>query len=136
MAGEINGTNLLMEVSTDGINYNVIAGQLEVTNTYTGTPIDISNKSFGDNVTLLDGEMSANGFSIGGNFVYNTSASYQALRDAQESGTILSFVLSDLSSPNRWLFDAAVTGLSDTIPQGAAVTTSLTLTSSGAPTKT
>lgn len=133
MAGEINGTTLVIEVSEDNVDFDVIAGQLEVTQTRTGTPIDISNKSYGDNVTLLDGNLSADGYSVGGNFIFNTEASFLLMRDAQYDGKQLWFIMSRFGDVTRWKIKASVSGVGDQFPHGAAVSTSVTLTSSGAP---
>ena len=55
MAGEINGTTIILQDGT-----GAIVGQMEMTMTFSGTPIDISNKSAGDFITLLDGELAGN----------------------------------------------------------------------------
>ncbi len=57
MSNETNGTKAVLQVKS-GSSYQNIVGQLEFTIAYNGTPIDISNKSFGDFITLLDSELS------------------------------------------------------------------------------
>jgi hypothetical protein len=49
MTGEINSTQVI--ISNTGGD---IVGQMEATITFNGTPIDISNKSYEDWVTLMD----------------------------------------------------------------------------------
>ena len=53
MSGEFNATNAVLVK-----NGSTIVGQMEFTLTHAGEPIDISNKSYDDFVTLLDGELS------------------------------------------------------------------------------
>ena len=53
MAGEINGTAIVLNNTT-----GAIVGQGDFTHTFGGTPIEIGNKSYGDAVTYLDGELS------------------------------------------------------------------------------
>ena len=56
MAGEINGTDIIIQKGAVPAD---IFGQMEATLTMNGTPIDISNKSAGDFVLLLDGEVTS-----------------------------------------------------------------------------
>ena len=66
MANEINGTNTVIENGT-----GAIVGQMETTLTYNGSPIDISNKSSGDYVSLLNGELSGKQVQFSGTLIYN-----------------------------------------------------------------
>jgi len=67
MAGEINGTNILIQ---KGASPTDIFGQMEATLTMNGTPIDISNKSNGDFVTMLDAEVSSQQIVLTGTMIY------------------------------------------------------------------
>ena len=133
MAGELNGTTVVL-VTYDGANNVTVFGQLEVTKTRSGTPIDISNKSFGDNVALLDGALASDGYQISGNFIFNTEDTFLLMRNDSVNGKSRSFILEGLTG-QRWRYQCQITGVGDTFPHGAAAATSLTLTSTGAPTK-
>ena len=77
MAGENNATTIIFQ---KGATPADIVGQGEFTATFGGTPIDISNKSFGDFVTLLDGEMSGKQLVVSGTLIYNSDTVYRAVR--------------------------------------------------------
>jgi hypothetical protein len=134
MAGEINGTDILVENST-----GVIVGQMEGTLTYNGTPIDISNKSNGDNVTLLDGSLAGKQLQWAGTIVYNTDLQYQKVRNDSLVGTMDTYTLTYLSegaTDESFSAQMMPNGLSDAIPHGDKVSTSITLLSSGTITHT
>ena len=134
MAGEINGTKVLITRGSD-----VIVGQMEATVTFNGTPIDISNKSTQDWVALLDGELAGKQLVVTGTIIYNDDTVYRAVRDDVFSGTQSTYTIEYTSSAStNEEFSAAFTpnGLSDSIPMGDKVTTSITLSSSGAVTRT
>jgi hypothetical protein len=105
MAGEINTTNTLVQNSS-----GVIVGQGAFTHTYGGTPIEISNKSYGDNVTYLNGELATKQHVFSGEFVYNNDPQFRTTRASTFSGT----------------------HLSDSLGAGEAAKTTLTFSSSGA----
>jgi len=130
MAGEINGTYTVVTDST-----GEIVGGGELTNAFGGTVIDISNKSYFDWVTALDGELSAKQFIWSGPFTYNNDKQYQAMRDAAFSGTqiqlTLTYVGSGTVTDESFTGMFTPTGLSDSIPHGAKVETSISFNSSG-----
>ena len=130
MAGEINGTNVIIQNGT-----GAIVGQGEMTLTYNGTPIDISNKSYGDNVTLLDGELAGKQIQLSGPFTYNDDAQYRKVRSDALTGTqdtyTVTFV-SDATTDESFSALMVPNGLSDSIPHGDKVQTQLTFLSSGA----
>ncbi|HHZ70864.1 MAG TPA: hypothetical protein EYN67_15655 [Flavobacteriales bacterium] len=134
MAGEINGTSIVLENGT-----GAIVGQMEGTLTFNGSPIDISNKSFLDNVTLLDGELAGKQLQFAGSIVYNDDTQYRKVRADSISGTQDTYTLTYTSSATT---DEAFTalmvpnGLSDALPHGDKVTTSITFLSSGVITHT
>ena len=130
MAGEINTTNTLVQNSS-----GVIVGQGAFTHTYGGTPIEISNKSYGDNVTYLDGELSAKQHVFSGEFIYNNDPQFRATRAATFSGTQDTYTLTYTGSGS--VTDESFTGsftpnaLSDSLGAGEAAKTTLTFSSSG-----
>ena len=130
MSGEINGTNVIL---ANGVG--TIVGQMEMTMAYNGTPIDISNKSEGDFIALMDGELAGKQLSISGSIVYNDDTQYEAVRSAAISGTQADYTF---TYPSGEVFAATMvpTGLSDAAPHGDKVTTTITLLSSGVVTHT
>lgn len=129
MAGEINGTGIIL-VNSSG----AIVGQMEMNLTYAGTPIDISNKSAGDYVTLLDATLSGKQIQISGTIVYNSDAEYRAMRAEIVSGTQDTYTLtytSDATTDEAFAASMVPTALADSIPHGDKVTSSVTFLSSG-----
>ena len=134
MAGEINGTKVL--IKKDGSS---IVGQMEATVTFNGTPIDISNKSQGDWVTLLDGELAGKQLQISGTLVYNNDTVYRAVRADALTGTQDTYTVeytSDAVTDEQFSALFVPNGLSDALPMGDKITTSITLLSSGTVTHT
>ena len=134
MAGEINGTKVLIKKSG-----SVIVGQMEATLTFNGTPIDISNKSNGDWVTLLDGELAGKQLQVSGTLVYNNDTVYNQVRADALAGTQDTYTIEYTSaSTTDEQFSASFVpnGLSDALPMGDKITTSITLLSSGTVTHT
>lgn len=134
MAGEISGTKVL--IKKDG---STIVGQMEATVTFNGTPIDISNKSQGDWVTLLDGELAGKQLQISGTLVYNSDTVYRQVRADALSGTQATYSVeytSDATTDEAFSATMVPNGLSDALPMGDKVTTSITLLSSGTVTHT
>ena len=130
MAGEINTTNTLVQNSS-----GVIVGQGAFTHTYGGTPIEISNKSYGDNVTYLNGELSAKQHVFSGEFVYNNDPQFRATRAATFAGTqdtyTLTYVGSGSSANESFTGSFTPNALSDSLGAGEAAKTTLTFSSSG-----
>ena len=134
MSGELNGTNIVIENGT-----GVIVGQMESTLTVNGTNIDISNKSYQDFVTLLDGELSGKQLQISGTIVYNDDAQYAKVRADSLTGTQDTYNLIYVSSNTTdEQFSALFSpnGLSDSFPHGDKVSSSINFLSSGAYTHT
>lgn len=137
MAGEINGTDVIIKKGTAG--GTVIVGQGSVTHTFGGTPIDISNKSNGDNITLLDGELSVKQHIFAGTIVYNNDTVLRAVRadafaGAQDEYTIE--YVSDATTDEKFTGQFVPTGLSDDLPHGDKVMTTISFNSSGVVTRT
>ena len=134
MAGEINGTKVL--IKKDG---STIVGQMEATVTFNGTPIDISNKSQGDWVTLLDGELAGKQLQVSGTLIYNSDTVYRQVRADALAGTQDTYTIeytSDATTDEAFSATMVPNGLSDALPMGDKVTTSITLLSSGTVTHT
>lgn len=131
MAGELNGTKVLIQKG--GVT---IVGQMECTVTYNGTPIDISNKSHNDHITLLDGELAGKQLQVAGSIVYNTDAIYEAVRADSIAGTQDTYTVIYGATGESFSASMVPTGLSDSAPMGDKVTSSITFLSSGAITYT
>ena len=134
MSGEINGTKVLIKK-----NGSTIVGQMEATVTFNGTPIDISNKSTNDWVTLLDGELAGKQLQISGTLVYNNDTVYRAVRADALTGTQDTYTIeftSDAATDEAFSASFVPNGLSDALPMGDKVTTSITFLSSGVVTHT
>ena len=82
MSGELNGTAIILNNTT-----GEVVGQGDFTHTFGGTPIEIGNKSYGDNVTYLDGELSTKQHIFSGEFTYNDDAQFRKVRADSFSGT-------------------------------------------------
>ena len=129
MAGEINGTNAVLVNGT-----GEIVGQGAGTLTWNATPIDISNKSNGDSVTLMDGEGAGKQLQYACEFVYNTGAQFQKVSNDAFTQTMDTYTL---TFPSAGTTDESYTalmmpqGLSLSVPHGEKTTTSITFLSSG-----
>ena len=131
MSGEINGTKALL-YRVAGSNLAII-GQLELSNTFNATPIDISTKSDSDFVRLQDGELSTKGRTLSGTLVYNSDAEYIRIKESAKDGTIESYMLDYTGqTADQISFNGIPNGLSDALPTGDKVTTTINILSTGA----
>ena len=130
MAGELNGTNTVIENGT-----GEIVGQMETTLTYNGAPIDISNKSGGDYVQLLDGELAGKQVQFSGTIVYNDDTQFRKVRADSLVGTqdtyTITYTGSGATTDESFSATMVPNGLSDAIPYGDKVSTTITFLSSG-----
>lgn len=130
MAGELSGTAIVVNNTTGEVE-----GQGDFTHTFGGTPIEIGNKSYGDDVTYLDGELSGKQHIFSGDFTYNSNAQFRKARKDALNGTqdtyTLTYIGSGVVTDESFTGLFVPTGLSDNIPLGAKVTTSLSFNSSG-----
>lgn len=134
MAGEVNGTNVILQNAT-----GAIVGQMEMTMTFNGTPIDISNKSSGDWVVLLADELAGKQMQISGTLVYNNDTQFRAMRAAAFAGNQETYTLtytSDATTDEAFSATMVPTAMSDAIPHGDKMSTSMTFLSSGTVTRT
>jgi hypothetical protein len=128
MSGEINATNVVISKS------GAVVGQGAATLTINGNPIDISNKSNGDYITLLDGELAARQLQFSVELVYNNDASYRALRADDIAGTQGQYTIDypgDSTTDESFSGTFMPTQMSDNLAQGEAVKTNVTFVSSG-----
>ena len=130
MASEINGTAVVVNNTT-----GEIVGQGDFSHTYGGTPIEIGNKSFQDNVVYMDGQGSTKQHVFSGQFTYNNDTQFRKVRSDTFSHTLdtytLTFTGSGAVTDESFTGSFMPTGLSDAMPQGAKVTTDLSFNSSG-----
>ena len=134
MAGEISGTAIILNNTT-----GAVVGQGDFTHTYGGALIEISNKSYADNVTYLDGQLANKQHVFSGEFTYNDDAQFRKVRADAFSGTQDTYTVvytSDATNDETFTGLFAPTDLSDALPRGAKVTTTLSFKSSGAVTIT
>jgi len=131
MAGERNGTSCLL-YRFDSADDVALVGQLELTSTFNGTPIDISSKSSNDFVALMDAELSTKGRSVAGSLIYNNEAEYRLMRTNAIAGNLDEYVLDYTGLVDDQIrFYGIPNGLSDALPMGDKVTTSITILSVG-----
>lgn len=132
MAGEINGTVVVIQ---KGSSPSTVVGQMEATLTWGGAPIDISNKSYGDFITYIDSELATKQMIFSGSIVYNSDTTYEDVKADAFSGTQDDYII---TYPNGESYSALFvpTGLSDTIPHGDKVSTTISFNSSGTVTRT
>lgn len=130
MAGELTGTLIVLNNTT-----GAIVGQGDMTHTYGGTPVEISNKSYGDAVTYLDGENANKQHIFSGEFTYNNDAQFRKVRADAFTGTqdtyTCTYTGSGATTDESFSGLFVPTGLSDTLPRGAKVATTLSFNSSG-----
>lgn len=130
LTGAVNGTNGVI-IKIDGTE-STIVGQMEFTTTFTGQPIDVSNKSSDDWVCLMDGELSGKGETAAGTILYNSDATYRDVRADTVVGTIGQYKVDFGDGINNLYFDAIPNALSDSVPMGDKIGSSITFTSTGA----
>jgi hypothetical protein len=128
---ELHGTSVIISDATGDI-----VGQGETSRTFAGAPVVISNKSYGDDVTYLDGELSGKQESIPMTIFFNTDTTFKTMRDNAKNGTLATYTLTYGATGFIIEGQFMVTAWSETFPHGAAVTASCTLMSSGEPTYT
>lgn len=132
MSGELNGTKVLLQ---KGATPSTVDGQMEITATWGGTPIDISNKSFFDNVTYLDAEVSSQQLVISGTLTYNDGTTYEEMLEEQLTCTQDDYTLI-FPDGRSYTGKFVPSGISFDLPHGDRVTTPFTLSSSGPVTPT
>jgi len=131
MAGELNGTTVIISDSV-----GEIVGQGELSVTYGGTPIDISNKSYEDWITLLDDNLAAKQVVATGTFVYNSDAQFKLLRTNSWAGTQGTYTITFGATGETLTGTYFGKVDSDAAPHGDKVSSAVTFSSSGEITRT
>lgn len=125
----INGTNAILYM---GATFDVILGQIEVTNALNGTPIDVSTKNDNDFIKLIDGELAAKGANISVNIIYSSDAAFRLAREKMLAGDATPFKIDfSTGAGDAQIFTGMITSMADSLPAGDKVTTQLTLLSLG-----
>ena len=131
MSVGINGSKVVIENEL-----GEIVGQGSMTLTINGTPIDVSNKSHQDYVTLLGGELAGRQLVFSGEFVYNSDLQFRGVRLDAIYGNLGTYTITYTGSGAT--VDESFTGtfmphgMSDALPHGESVKTNITFSSSGA----
>lgn len=103
-----------------------------MTNAVLGAPIEITTKLDNDFVTLINGELAGKGQSITGTIIYSNDAELETMRSLAQGGTSATFKLDFTGSDSDAVFFVGIpNGLSDSIPMGDKVSTSITILSLG-----
>lgn len=132
MAGELNGVKALLLIGDGAGTYTQLIGQVELSNNINGQLIDVSNKSLGDFVTYLNGELAGDGLTLSGTLVYNNDATYRLFRAKQDARLINEFKLSfnDEDTTSLYMY-GIISAVSDNLAPGDKITTSFTIMSTG-----
>ena len=125
MAGENNATTIILQ---KGATPTDIVGQGEFTVTFGGEPITFENKSAGDWVQRLDGELSGKELVISGSLTYNSDVTYRAVQADALAGTQDDY---KLTFPDGFAADGLFVphGMSMALPRGGATVTTITFSS-------
>lgn len=130
MSGELNGTAIVLNNAT-----GAIVGQGDFTHTFGGTPIEIGNKSNGDTVVYLDAELATKQHVFSGELTYNNDTQFKKVRADAFSGTqdtyTIEYTGSGVTIDESFSGLFVPTGLSDALPRGAKVATTISFNSSG-----
>lgn len=114
----------------------LVGDTTDLTVTYNGVPIDVTNQGADGNTTFLADIQDSKGWVVAGNFTYNTDTTFLTAEDAATSGALIPGMVEWIDSGSTtnksvqcdtW----AVSGLSYTGGATGATTCSLTLSSSG-----
>lgn len=130
---EVNGTNALL-YRLSGVDTFELVGQIELTSGFNGTPIEITNKASNDFTTYLDGELATKGNTVGATLVYSSDAEFRRMRDSVKNGVIEQYRIDYTGlSADYADFRAMPNGMSDSLPLGDKVTTTVTFSTDGTP---
>lgn len=125
--GIVNGTNVLLKTYVSGVQ-TVIGGLKANSQTYNAELIDITNKSSGQFRSLLEGEGELNADHTC-DVLFSSDAAYLTMRARYDAKTIDKYIVDYGDKSEEYEF--AVTSLADNVSKNEAVTSSITLTSSG-----
>lgn len=130
MAGEQNGTDifLALETSEGSAVYTIVGGQTVYGLTLNNNLIDITNKSSASFQTFLEGE-GTQGIQVTLDLIFSSDTLQALLRTYAAAKTFANF---RINMPVGNLdFRAGIASLADNSPDGAALTTNISLQSSG-----
>ena len=114
-----------------------VVGQAEFTMTMGGAVVDITNKSSGGFVELLDNATTSQQIVFAGTIVYNDDADFELIRLAAFTGVQDDYEIDFGTSAEKYVGKFTPNALSDALPtDGNAVMTSITFSSSGIVTRT
>ena len=125
----INGTSVILQNSEGDI-----VGQMEMTISFQGAVIDVTNKSFEEWITIFDGAVSSKQLQISGSIVYNDDSQYRKIRHDAFNGILDNYTVTYVSElDTEEIFSASMmpNALSDSFPHGDKITTSISFLSSG-----
>ena len=131
MANEINGTTCLL-YRKDGATYDVIVGQLEMTSSVLGAPIDISSKLDNDFIKVINSELAGKGQNVTGTIIYSNDSEFRVMRGLADSGDTATFKIDFTGSDTDAVFFVGMPNqMADSLPIGDKVSTSITILSLG-----
>ena len=126
----INGTSSILYMGDP--TYSVIAGQVELTNAFNATPIDVSSKGDNDFVRIMEGELAAKGKNITLTIIYSNDATFRDMREKMINGTHTGFKIDfSAGAGDAETFTGMITNMADTLTLGDKVTSSITILSLG-----
>jgi len=109
----------------------VVVGQAEFTMTMGGAIIDITNKSSGGFVELLDEATTSQQIVFAGTIVYNSDIEFEAIREDAFTGAQDDYTITFGTTGETYTGKFTPNSLSDALPtDGNAVMTSITFSSS------
>ena len=125
MAGEFNATTVIFQKGAVPVD---IVGLGEFNVTVGGEPITYENKSAGDWVLRLDGELSGQEVIVSGTFSYNDDALYQSVLTDAQTGAHDDYTMV-LPDGRSFTGKFIPHGVSYAMPRGGAATTPVTFSS-------
>jgi hypothetical protein len=130
----VNGTVCVITNSS-----GQIVGQGSGTLALAGTPIITSNKSNGDNVTVMDGILAGQQLTYACDFVYSSETQFQKVNNDAIVGTMDTYTITlpaGGTTDESYAASMQPGAVSIAMPHGEAVMSSVTFSSSGAITHT
>ena len=129
LAGVLNGSKVILLAETAPNVSILIGGQVSHSKNLTTEAIDISNKSLANVREFLEGEGKATA-DITGEIIFSTDTAYQFLLSQYDAKTFFNLQVRYGPSLDRVeIFKVMVTAISEPTEQNAALTSSVTLTS-------
>jgi TP901-1 family phage major tail protein len=131
MAGEQNGTDILVQVETTpgGGTYETIGGQTSHTATLNNSPIDITNKASQSWREILEGE-GLQSFDLSLELIISSDTYYATVKTAARNKSILSYRIT--MGGETATFSAYIATHATSAPDNDKYTASLSFQSSGA----